>query len=98
VPRSIAERITRMNFAQTLEIFMRGIEIGNRALAEYRLEVDHPEVIIRPDVSQIELLDRVDVHRVARIGEEAVKAVLPELKRVVAWPTRLSRILFGARK
>ena len=98
LPRSIAERITHMNFAQAFDIFMRSVEIGNRAVAEYRLQVEKPDVIVRPAVSRIELLGHVDVREAARLGEEAVEAVLPELKNMVAWPRRLGRKLFGGRK
>jgi hypothetical protein len=44
-------------------------------------------------VSGIGLLDKVDVHRVVRLGERAAEAALPELKRAVAWPNRLRRLM-----
>lgn len=91
VPRVIVDRISRLNVAQAMDIFMRSIDIGNRAMAEYRLAVDAPEVIVRPAVSHIELLDRVDPREVALLGEQALEAVLPDLKRAVAWPARLGR-------
>ncbi len=91
VPRVIVDRISRLNLAQAMDIFMRSLDVGNRAMAEYRLAVDAPEVLVRPDVSNIELLDRVDPREVALLGEQALEAVLPDLKRAVAWPARLGR-------
>ncbi|MBI3174605.1 MAG: patatin-like phospholipase family protein [Chloroflexi bacterium] len=91
VPRVIADRINRLNVAQAMDVFMRSIDIGNRAMAEYRLAVDKPEVLVRPAVSHIELLDRVDPREVAQLGEDALEAVLPDLKRAVSWPVRLGR-------
>jgi hypothetical protein len=71
------------------------VDVGNRAVAEYRLAVDKPDVIIRPEVSDIELLEQVDVRKVARRGDWAVEAVLPELRGEVSWASRLRRSLFG---
>jgi hypothetical protein len=62
-------------------------------MTELRLEKDDPEIVIRPAVSHIQLLDKVDVAEVALLGEQAVEAVLPDLRRVTAWPARLVRSL-----
>lgn len=93
IPSVIARRLTRLRPAQAFDIFLRSVEIGNRQMTELKLAVDAPEVVIRPAVSHIQLLDKVNVHEVAKLGEEAVEAVLPELRRAVSWPARLARRL-----
>lgn len=98
LPRSIVERISRMNFAQTFDIFMRAVDLNSRAVAHYRLQVDAPEVIIRPEVHDIEILDKVNVGDVAKLGEAAVDQVLPELARVTSWASRVGRKLFKAKR
>lgn len=95
LPKPILDRLAHIRYAQAFDIFMRSVDVGNRAIAEYRLAVDKPDVIIRPAVSDIELLGRVDVREVARRGEEAVQAVLPALRQAVSWSRRLRRTLFG---
>ena len=67
---------------------------GRNRLAQIRLEEDDPDVIIRPEVSGIGLLDKVDILKVTQKGEEAARFALPELQRAVAWPNRLKRRLF----
>jgi hypothetical protein len=64
-----------------------------RAITEYRLEVDKPDVIIRPQVKDINILARVDIHQVAQIGEKAVEDALPELKKIITWQYRLRRVI-----
>ncbi len=91
VPTPIVERLTRTRVAQAFSIFLQSVDVGSRKLAEMRLKEDHPDVIIRPDVSGVGLLDKVDVHRVVCLGEKAAEAAMPELKRAVAWPNRLRR-------
>jgi len=98
LPRSIVERITRMNFAQSLDVFMRGVDVSSRAVSHFRLELDLPDVIVRPKVHGIGLLDKVVVADVANLGEQAVEEVLPQIKRVTSWQNRVGKKLFGARR
>jgi NTE family protein len=95
VPPVLVERLTRTRIAQAFNIFLKSVDVGSRKLAELRLLIDNPEVVVRPDVGEIGLLDKVDVHKIISKGEEAVAAVLPELHRATAWPNRLRRRLFS---
>jgi NTE family protein len=94
VPARIVERLTRTRVAQAFNIFLQSVDVGSRKMAELRLLTDNPDVIIRPDVSEIGLLDKVNVSKIVRKGEKATEAALQELKRVVAWPNRLRRRVF----
>jgi NTE family protein len=94
VPAQLVERLTRTRVAQAFNIFLQSVDASSRALAEMRLQADHPEVIIRPNVNGIGLLDKVDIHKVILMGEESTGLVLPELQRTLAWPNRLRRQLF----
>jgi NTE family protein len=98
LPKSIIERISRMHFAQTFDIFMRAVDLSSRSVAHYRLQVDAPEVIVRPHVHHIELLDKVDVHEVAQLGEDALEKVLPDLARATSWMNRIGRNIFGVKR
>jgi NTE family protein len=97
VPVPLVERLTRTRVAQAFNIFLQSVDVGSRKLAEMRLRLDDPDVIIRPDVSGIGLLDKVDVHKIVRLGEKAAAAALPELNRVVAWPNRVYQAVFPRR-
>ncbi len=91
VPSRLVERLTRTRVAQAFNIFLQSVDVGSRKLAELRLLTDNPEIIVRPDVSGIGMLDKVDVHEVIRMGENATNAVLPALQREGAWQNRLRR-------
>jgi NTE family protein len=90
-PKTLIEQIARLNITQAFQIFAESIDIGQRQMTEMRLQMDRPDVLISPDVGEIGLLDNVDVARVARQGELAALAVMPELKRVFSWQARLRR-------
>ena len=92
-PRQLVERISKMRYAQALDIFSRSLDMVVQAVTEYRLEVDRPEIILRPQVNDIDLLERVDVRAVALKGEEVVEAALPEIKKLFAWQNRLRRTI-----
>lgn len=96
VPRQIAERLSRISLAQSLDIFLRSVDVSSRYVSHLRLQVDKPDVIVRPDVHHISLLDQVTVADVAQLGEQALENVLPDLKRKTAWTARLGRRIFGA--
>jgi len=91
VPSMLVERLSKLAYTQALDVFLRSLDMVNRAVTEYRLEVDKPELILRPAVTHIDILERIDVHEVAHLGEDAVEAALPELKKLFAWQNRLRR-------
>ncbi|HXD09396.1 MAG TPA: patatin-like phospholipase family protein [Anaerolineales bacterium] len=93
LPRTLLDRISKMRYSQALDVFSRSLDLVVRALTEYRLEVDKPEIILRPQVVEIDTLDRVDVREVARKGAEVVEAALPEIKKLFAWQYRLRRAI-----
>ena len=94
VPHRIVEQLSRFRLAQAFSIYIQAADAGQRMLTELRLQVDDPDVIIRPEVGDVGLLDVVDVPAISRRGEKAVDAVLPQLRRVTAWPNRLRHRVF----
>ena len=98
LPKQITDRIHRLHVAQAFDIFMRAVDLSSRAVAHYRLESDAPDIIIRPDVHHLELLDKVVVKDVALLGDVAVEEILPQLKKITSWTGRLNRKLFGSKR
>lgn len=91
VPEPLAQQIARLNITQAVQIFVDAIDIGQRQMTELRLQLDRPEVLIRPAVAEINLLDRVDIPEIARRGEVAALKSLPALRRAVSWQARALR-------
>jgi len=93
VPQYLVERISRSRIAQAVNVILRSFDIVSRAVAYNRLQVDRPALIVRPAVSDIEILTKVDVHDVALRGEAAMEMMLPELRNIFAWQNRLRRAI-----
>jgi len=95
IPQALLDRISKLRYTQALDVFLRSIDMVTRAVTEYRLQVDKPDFILRPQVLDIDILDHVDVHKVARKGDEVVEASLPELRKMFTWQNRLRRAIGG---
>ncbi len=89
----VIERLTRLKVAQALNIFLRSLDVSSRLLAEMRLEIDNPEVILRPDVASIGILDRVDVQEIVSLGEEATLEQLENIHHAVRWTSRFGKYI-----
>lgn len=88
----ILQNIARIRVAQAFNIFVKSFDISSRRLTELKLQVDKPEVIIRPPVDEIELLESVDIPEIASRGYQAAQAALPEIKEALKLPASLGRI------
>jgi NTE family protein len=93
--RIVSTLLSRMRYDSVWDIFSRSLDITSRAVTQYRLEMDRPEVIIRPQIYDIDTLDVVDVREVAKRGEAAVEAALPQLRSLFTWRNRWRRSLGG---
>ena len=98
IPATFADGFNRLRLTQALNVYIHSADATDRMLTELRLRLDSPEVVIRPEVSGIQILDQVDICKVVRLGERATVAALPELRRMVSWPNRLRRRLFSRRR
>ena len=87
----LTKQFARMNITQAFQVFADSVVIASRQMAELRLKLDQPELIIHPDVNGVNLLDRIDVHEIARRGEAATEAVLPDFNQAMSIPSRMAR-------
>lgn len=91
IPAPLVNRIQKTRIAQAFNIFLLSVDAAGRTLTELRLKIDDPEIIIRPEVGHIGLLDKVDVHKVIKLGEEAMIPQIDQLKRLTGWTSTLNR-------
>lgn len=97
LPEPLMHGIVNLPLTQVIYTFIQSVEIVQREMTELRIKEDDPEVIVRPAVEAIGLLDKVKVPDVIRLGEVAMQAALPRLRRAVSWPGRLRRRMFPRR-
>jgi NTE family protein len=83
--------VSRLRPAEVLTIALRAVEITARSMTELRLQIDRPDVVIRPSVSHVGLLEGVRVAEVAALGQAAAEAALPQLRDLFTPRRRLER-------
>ncbi len=91
LPHKLIEQVTRLKLTQTFQVFTRSMDVVSRSLTELRLQIDKPEVIIRPDLVEFGLLDSVKPRTLIEIGEQAVGDNLTAIKNSLTWTSRLFR-------
>jgi NTE family protein len=95
LPSPLVSGLRNHRVTKAFDIFVRSTDITNRYVTELRFQIEKPDVIIRPEVDEIGMLDRVDVHEMVKLGEMAARAKLPELRHLAPWTTRLRHSIFG---
>jgi NTE family protein len=88
----VVDYISRLRFAQALNVFVKSIDVGGKFLADIRLELDKPDLIIRPDVGEIGLLDNIDIDQVAKLGEDAAYTNLDKINKISSLGYRIQKI------
>ncbi len=89
----ILKPIKRLRVAEAFDVFVRSTELMTHVLSEKRLALEQPDVLIRPDVVEIGILDKVDVVEVAARGDQAVQEALPDLLQLKRSRRGLRRFL-----
>ena len=73
--------ISHLRVGQALQVFSRSFEIASRLFADLRLQMDHPEVVVRPQVDAIGILDTPKPGPVIEEGRAAMARELADLER-----------------
>lgn len=81
----------RLRLAQAFNLFVQSMDLTGQMLMHAQLQLERPEVIIRPEVGQIGIVDRVDIPEVIKSGELATLKALAEIHKAVSWQSRLRR-------
>jgi NTE family protein len=81
----------RLRLAQAFNLFLQSMDLTGLMLLDKQLQLEKPEVIIRPKLGQIGLVDHVDVPGVIKAGEQAAEEALTEIHNVLGWRYRLSQ-------
>jgi predicted acylesterase/phospholipase RssA len=61
----------RLRLAQAFNIFIHSMDLTGQMLMDKQLKLERPEVIIRPKLASIGIVDRVDTPEVIKMGELA---------------------------
>lgn len=80
-PNPMIDKLKRNNLSMTFKIIMETVGTTSTEISELRLQIDRPDIIIRPLVAQIGMLDQVNVEDLIERGVRATKLEMAEIKR-----------------
>jgi hypothetical protein len=83
----------RLRLTQAFNIFIHSMDLSGLMLMDKQLKLEKPEVIIRPNLGPIGIIDRVDISEVIKSGELAALNSLPDIRREASWQFRLRQKL-----
>jgi len=64
--------ISKLWVAKAFDVYLRSMDMTVHMLGEKRLEIENPDLLIRPDVGHIGSLDSVNIPEVVELGDQAV--------------------------
>lgn len=85
--------LSRLRPGQALQVFLESTEIVLRTYTELRLQLDKPEIIVRPEVWHVGMLQETSAAAMVERGIEAMEAQLPELRQLFTPGRRIRRRL-----
>lgn len=77
----VVDYISKLRISRALNVLAQSVDVGSKMMAELRLEIDKPEILVRPDLRGIGILDKVDVRELMAKGEAAAKAQSATLEK-----------------
>ena len=92
IPSIIVEQFSKLRIAQAVNIFAQSMEITSDMLAELRLKVDKPDILIRPALDNVAIFDMVNPRDLVQIGEQAASEIINKLEKQYNFINRLSRL------
>jgi NTE family protein len=92
IPGPIREQIARLRISQALKIFIESMDLTMHMVAETRMQLEKPEVIIRPKVHHVGILDNVDPQELIQAGRIAAEEAMPQIREALGWRKQITRI------
>jgi NTE family protein len=84
--------ISHLRVGQALQVFGRSLEIASRLFTDLRLQMDRPEVVVRPELDAIGILDTPEPGLVIEKGRMAMARELDALERWFGLRGGISRL------
>lgn len=89
----VVEYLSNMRLTQSLNIFLTAIDAGSKFLTEAKLQKDKPDVLIRPKLGEIGLLDTINIREVAEFGMTATEEVLEDIIKITSLGYQLKKLI-----
>jgi len=93
IPEFIVHQFTQLRLGQAMKVFVDSTDIMTKMIAELRLKIEKPDVLLRPGVYKYSLVDQVDVEEAIQYGMQAVQEARPQISAAFSITDRINRWL-----
>ena len=60
-------------------------------LLDKQIRLEKPDIIIRPEIGAVGIVDQVDISKLVKLGESAAVEALPDIHKANRWQNRMRR-------
>jgi NTE family protein len=93
IPDFIVSQLEQLRLGQAMKTFVDSTDIMSSMIADLRLRMEKPDVLLRPEVYKYSLVDRVDVDEAIAYGEQVVIEARQQLEEAFSITKRVNRWL-----
>jgi len=91
IPHFMVDQLNQLRLGQAMHVFIDSMEIMVNTVAELRLKLEKPDVIIRPNVHKFTMFDKVDIDEMILLGEQSVSEMEKEIESIFNISNRFNR-------
>ncbi len=91
IPHFMVDQLNQFRLGQAMHVFIDSMEIMVNTVAELRLKLEKPDVILRPNVHKFTMFDKVDPDEMIRLGEQSVLESIDKIDSVFRVSSRMNR-------
>jgi len=91
VPDFIVQHFNQLRLGQAMQIFIDSNDVMSNMIAELRLRIEKPDVLLHPRVYKYSLIEPIDLDEAIAYGEESVKESLKDINASFTAFKRLNR-------
>ena len=93
IPKVIVDRVSNLRVSQAARVLLDSLDIMTNMIAELRLRLEKPDLIIRPEITQYALFDEVEPEHLILRGEEIVVKMRNQIETIFTTSKRIKRWL-----
>ena len=90
-PAPIVDRLAKLRPVQAFKIFARSIDVSSKHLTQLSIKLYEPEVVIKPRVGHIGLLQNINIEEMIQEGIRATEETMSQIKSEAYWFKRIQR-------
>ncbi len=91
IPQFVVEQLKQLRLGQAMHVFIDSMDIMVNTVADLKLKLEKPDVIIRPEVHRYTIFDKVDINEAIYLGEKSVLDSVTEIESAFTVSKKLNR-------